>query len=52
MLASLFIEGKGIGPLRWYGVRSDDPNDLYPHEHRRVARGLYVFCAWLNHTGF
>jgi hypothetical protein len=50
MMASLFIPGEGIGPFRWYGVRSDDPNDIYRHEHRRDLRGLFVFCAWLNHT--
>ena len=50
MLASLAIEGEGIGPARWYGTRRDDPNDIFPHEHRRTARGLYPMAAWLNHT--
>jgi hypothetical protein len=50
VMASLFVEGKGIGPFRWYGTRRDDPDDLYNHENRRALRGLYVFCAWLNHT--
>jgi hypothetical protein len=50
MMASFAIPGKGVGPFLWYGTRSDDPNDIYPHEHRRELRGLYVFCAWLNHT--
>ncbi len=49
-MASLSIPGEIIGPHRYYGERSDDPNDIVPHENRRDQRGLYVFCAWLNHT--
>ncbi len=29
----------------WY----DDPNDIYPHEHRRELRAARVFAAWVNH---
>ncbi|MBM3787391.1 MAG: hypothetical protein FJW30_23780 [Acidobacteria bacterium] len=47
--ASLAIAGKGIGPYRYYGQRTDDPNDTTPHEHRRDLRGLHVFCAWTAH---
>lgn len=50
IMASLQIAGKAVGPFRWFGTREDDPNDIYLHEHRRELRGLYVFCAWLNHT--
>lgn len=46
---SLFLKGQPIGERRFYGVRTDDPNDVVPHEHRRDLRGLYVMCAWLGH---
>ena len=47
--ASRYIQGTPVGQFRHYGTRSDDPNDLYPHESRRELRGYKVLSAWLNH---
>jgi len=47
--ASLFLDGKPLGPFRYHGIRHDDPNDVVAHEHRRDLRGLSIFCAWLGH---
>ena len=49
VLASLNLPGEPRGPFKYYGTRPDDPNDIFPHEHRRELRGLEVFSAWLNH---
>ncbi len=49
-LASRWISDDRVGPFSYAGTRSDDPNDITPHENRRELRGLAVFCAWLNHT--
>ncbi|MEO8368134.1 MAG: hypothetical protein ABI806_02905 [Candidatus Solibacter sp.] len=47
--ASLALPGKPVGPPRYSGTRTDDPNDIVPHEHRRDQRGLHVIDAWLDH---
>lgn len=47
--ASRYLAGRPIGPFRYYGTRSDDPNDVIPHENRRELRGLRLFAAWTNH---
>jgi hypothetical protein len=49
-LASRALEGRAVGPFRFHGTRSDDPNDVVPHEHRRELRGYGTFAAWLNHV--
>ncbi|MBI4481299.1 MAG: hypothetical protein HY652_00275 [Acidobacteria bacterium] len=48
-LASRALPGKPVGHFKYYGTRSDDPNDIFPHQDRRELRGLRVFAAWLNH---
>ncbi|MFQ5752680.1 MAG: hypothetical protein ACE5HI_11850 [bacterium] len=49
VLASKLLQGKPLGPFRYYGTRPDDANDIFPHGSRRELRGLRIFCAWLNH---
>ena len=50
VVASKLLPGRPIGPFDVQGVRSDDPNDIFPHEDRRELRALQIFCAWLNHN--
>jgi hypothetical protein len=47
---SLGIQGKPIGPVKYNGVRKDDPNDTVLHENRRELRGLRVMMSWVNDT--
>jgi hypothetical protein len=49
-VASYQIPAEPVGGFKYYKRRPDDPNEIAPHEHMRVLRGLYVFAAWLNHT--
>ena len=44
--ASKYIVGRPIGPFRYFGTRTDDPNDVILHENRRELR---LFAAWTNH---
>ena len=48
-VASRFADGSPLGSFRYDGHRPDDPNDVFPHEHRRELRANRVFAAWLNH---
>ncbi len=48
--ASRLFEDKPLGPWRYDGTRSGDPNDVIPHEDRREIRGSYVLAAWLDHV--
>jgi hypothetical protein len=39
-----------VGPYQFFDRRSDDPNDIVPHEHRRDLRGLHVISSWINNN--
>jgi hypothetical protein len=47
--ASLAVQGKPVGPYRYFGTRSDDPNDTVLHEHRRDLRAMHLACAFIDH---
>ena len=47
-IASKALEGKPVGEFLYYGTRSDDPNDVVPHEDRRELRAMRVFAAWID----
>jgi hypothetical protein len=50
VIASKALDGRPVGGFRFYGTRSDDPNDVVPHEHRRELRAYATFSAWVNHV--
>jgi hypothetical protein len=50
VIVSKAAPGRPVGRILIHGRRTDDPNDLVPHENRRELRGYRVFAAWLNHV--
>ena len=47
-VAARALPGRPVEGFYYFGTRSDDPNDIVPHEHRRELRALKVFGAWTN----
>ena len=48
--ASRILEGKILGPMKFQGRRSGDPQDLIDHENRREIRALQVISSWINNN--
>jgi hypothetical protein len=49
MQASAWLPGYLLGPFSYTGTRSDDPNDVIPHDARRELRGGRLLAAWIDH---
>jgi len=57
VLGSYRVTALAMPPSEWLGyapesgTRKDDPNDVVPHEDRRVLRSLKVFASWMALSG-
>jgi hypothetical protein len=47
--ASAWLPGYVIEQFQYSGIRSDDPNDVVPHEDRRELRAARVLASWIDH---
>jgi hypothetical protein len=50
MHASAWVQGYALGAFHYDGTRTDDPNDVVPHENRRELRGARLLAAWIDHV--
>jgi hypothetical protein len=48
--ASLYLEGRPLGPWSYEGTLRGDRNDIVPHEDRRELRASRLLAAWTDHS--
>jgi hypothetical protein len=46
--ASAWLPGYVLENFQYSGTRSDDPNDIIPHEDRRELRAARVLASWID----